>query len=183
MDCFKGALDAAKLTPADVDILIVNCSLFNPTPSLSAMIVNAFKLRSTIRTYNLSGMGCSAGLIAIDLARDLLQVYRNSVCVVLSTENITQNWYQGNDKAMLVQNTLFRVGGAGIVLSNRWTDWWCVKKIIMICSKPTSCRRSKFELMHTVRTHHGADDAAYYAVYQKTGMLNCCLFPLFHLST
>ena len=57
-----------------VDILIVNCSLFNPTPSLSAMIVNHFKMKSNIVSYNLSGMGCSAGVISISLARELLQV-------------------------------------------------------------------------------------------------------------
>ena len=57
-----------------VDILIVNCSLFNPTPSLSAMIVNHFKMKSNIVSYNLSGMGCSAGVIAISLAKELLQV-------------------------------------------------------------------------------------------------------------
>jgi hypothetical protein len=57
-----------------VDILIVNCSLFNPTPSLSAMLVNHFKMKSNIVSYNLSGMGCSAGVIAISLARELLQV-------------------------------------------------------------------------------------------------------------
>lgn len=55
-------------------MLIVNCSIFNPTPSLSAMIVNHFKMRSNVVTYNLGGMGCSAGIIAISLARELLQV-------------------------------------------------------------------------------------------------------------
>ena len=58
----------------DIGILIVNCSLFNPTPSLSAMIVNHYKLRGNILSYNLGGMGCSAGLISIDLAKQLLQV-------------------------------------------------------------------------------------------------------------
>ena len=59
---------------AQIDILVVNCSLFNPTPSLSAMIVNHFKMRSNTITYNLGGMGCSAGVIAIGLAREQLQV-------------------------------------------------------------------------------------------------------------
>ena len=62
------------LKPKDIDILIVNCSLFSPTPSLSAMVINKYKLRSNIKSFNLSGMGCSAGIISIDLARDLLQV-------------------------------------------------------------------------------------------------------------
>ena len=62
-----------------VDILIVNCSLFNPTPSLSAMIVNHFKFNSNIISYNLSGMGCSAGVIAVGLAKELLQVIHESL--------------------------------------------------------------------------------------------------------
>lgn len=59
----------------DIGILVVNCSLFNPTPSLSSMIVNHYKLRGNIMSYNLGGMGCSAGLISIDLAKQLLQVH------------------------------------------------------------------------------------------------------------
>ncbi|KAF8673140.1 hypothetical protein HU200_048688 [Digitaria exilis] len=57
----------------DIGIVVVNCSLFNPTPSLSAMIVNHYKLRGNVASYNLGGMGCSAGLISIDLAKQLLQ--------------------------------------------------------------------------------------------------------------
>lgn len=56
-----------------IDILIVNCSIFCPTPSLSAMVINHFKMRSNIVSYNLGGMGCSAGLLSISLAQELLQ--------------------------------------------------------------------------------------------------------------
>ena len=58
-------------------------------------MINKYKMRSDIKNYTLSGMGCSAGVISIDLAKDLLQVYRNSIAVVISMENITQNWYTG----------------------------------------------------------------------------------------
>lgn len=57
-----------------VDILVVNCSVFNPTPSLAAAVINQFRLKPTVITYNLSGMGCSAGLLSIALVRELLQV-------------------------------------------------------------------------------------------------------------
>ena len=67
-------LCVAGLKPTDIDILIVNCSLFCPTPSLSAMIVNHFRMRPDILSYNLGGMGCSAGVIAIGLAEKMLQV-------------------------------------------------------------------------------------------------------------
>lgn len=55
-------------------------------------------MRSDIRNYNLSGMGCAAGVVSLDLAKDLLQVHKNSIAIVISTENITQNWYTGNQK-------------------------------------------------------------------------------------
>lgn len=140
-----------RIRPTDVDILIINCSLFNPTPSLVEMAINKYKMRSDIRCFNLAGMGCSAGLVSIDLAKDLLQVHKNSLAVVLSTENITQNWYKGRDKSMLISNTLFRLGGAAILLSNKWSDRW----------------RAKYSLTASVRVHKGASDKAYRAVYQE----------------
>ncbi|TXG52216.1 hypothetical protein EZV62_021385 [Acer yangbiense] len=150
-----GALDNlfsnTNVNPKDIGVLVVNCSLFNPTPSLSAMIINKYKLRGNIRSFNLGGMGCSAGVIAIDLAKDMLQVNRNTYAVVVSTENITQNWYFGNKKSMLIPNCLFRVGGAAILLSNKSRDR----------------RRAKYKLVHVVRTHKGADDKAFRCVYQE----------------
>eukprot|EP00124_Ichthyophonus_hoferi_P003685 Ihof_evm3s336 gene=Ihof_evmTU3s336 len=138
------------LVAKDIDILIVNCSLFNPTPSLSAMIVNHFKMRDDILTYNLAGMGCSAGIISIDLAKDILRMHKNSRAIIVSTENITQNWYTGREKSMLITNTLFRMGGAAILLSSR----------------PCDSSIARYKLLHTVRTHKGADDLSYNSVYQ-----------------
>nr|AAX58618.1 beta-ketoacyl-CoA synthase [Orychophragmus violaceus] len=139
-----------KVNPKEIGLLVVNSSIFNPTPSLSAMVVNTFKLRSNIRSFNLGGMGCSAGAIAIDLAKDLLHVHKNTYALVVSTENITDHIYAGDNRSMMVSNCLFRVGGAAILLSN----------------KPRDRRRSKYELVHTVRTHTGADDKCYRCVQQ-----------------
>ncbi|KAH6769974.1 3-ketoacyl-CoA synthase 11 [Perilla frutescens var. hirtella] len=144
-------LEKTGVKAKDIGILVVNCSLFNPTPSLSAMIVNHYKLRGNILSYNLGGMGCSAGLISIDLAKQLLQVHPNSYALVVSMENITLNWYFGNNRSMLVSNCIFRMGGAAILLSN----------------KPSDRRRAKYQLIHTVRTHKGADDKSYGCVFQE----------------
>ncbi|KAG0458250.1 hypothetical protein HPP92_023407 [Vanilla planifolia] len=89
----------------DIGALVVNCSLFNPNPSLSAMIVDRYKLHGNMLGFNLGGMGCSAGFNSIDLARDLLQVHRNTYAVVVSTEIITQNSYFGNRKSVLLPNS------------------------------------------------------------------------------
>ncbi|EFA74550.1 fatty acid elongase 3-ketoacyl-CoA synthase [Heterostelium album PN500] len=141
--CLDDLFAKTKIKPTDIDILIVNCSLFNPTPSLAAM------MRHDILSYNLSGMGCSASVVSIDLAKQLLQVHKNATAVVLSTENITQNWYRGNEKAMLLTNTLFRMGGAAIMLSNKSKYYWS----------------GKYKLVTSVRVTKSTD-TAYNAVYQ-----------------
>ncbi|KAI3467096.1 hypothetical protein Pfo_023759 [Paulownia fortunei] len=149
--CMDSLFQKTGLKPKDVDILILNCSLFSPTPSLTAMVINKYKMRSNIKSFNLSGMGCSAGLISIDLAKDLLQHYPNSNAVVISTEILTPNSYMGKERAMLLPNCLFRMGGAAVLLSNRRADR----------------RRAKYRLAHVVRTHKGADDKSYKCVSQE----------------
>ncbi|XP_073039271.1 3-ketoacyl-CoA synthase 2-like [Primulina eburnea] len=151
-----GAVDAllakTAVEPAEIGVVIVNISAFNPLPSLSAMIVNRYKLREDVLSYNLGGMGCSAGVIAVDLAkRLLLQAQRRSYALIMSLESVTGNYYIGEDRSKLLANCLFRMGGAAILLSNKSSDRW----------------RSKYELLHTLRTHHGADDRAYRCVYQE----------------
>lgn len=141
----------AGVEAKDIAVLVVNCSLFNPTPSYTAMIVNRYKLRGDVISYNLGGMGCSAGIIAVDLARNLLQVHPNSYALVVSSENMTTNAYFAKNRSMLVTNALFRLGGAAILLSNRRSDR----------------HRSKYQLVHTVRTHKGADGRSYSCVYQE----------------
>ncbi|XP_078437454.1 3-ketoacyl-CoA synthase 20-like [Wolffia australiana] len=136
---------------SEIGILIVNCSLFSPSPSLSSMVLNKFAMREGILSYSLGGMGCSAGLIAIDLAKHLLQVHKSSYAMVVSTESMTQNGYMGNNRSMLVTNSIFRMGGAAVLLSNISADR----------------QRAKYELLHTARTHKGADDSSHACVSQK----------------
>ncbi|TVU25324.1 hypothetical protein EJB05_27816, partial [Eragrostis curvula] len=146
-----GVLAKTGVKARDIGIVVVNCSLFNPTPSHSATIVNHYKMRKDVASYNLGGMGCSAGLISIDLAKQLLQVHRNTYALVVSMEIMTMNWYRGNNRSMLMTSCLFRMGGAAVLLSNRGADR----------------RRAKYQLVHTVRTHRGADDRAYRCVIQE----------------
>jgi 3-ketoacyl-CoA synthase len=120
----KELLNKVGVKPKQIGIVITNSSLFNTTPSLSATIMNHFRMPSSTLNYNLAGMGCSAGIIAVDLAKQMLQLFPDSYALVVSTENLTFNWYPGTNKGMLVTNTLFRVGGAALLLSNKRKDRW-----------------------------------------------------------
>ena len=73
------------------------------------------------------------------------QVEPSGYALVVSTENITQNWYPGNNRSMLIPNTLFRMGAAAIVLTNKRSARWT----------------AKYQLQKVYRVHLGADDNAF----------------------
>jgi 3-ketoacyl-CoA synthase len=132
-----------------IDVLITNCSVFCPEPSIADKIVNRYMLQSNIRVINLSGMGCSAGVTAVGLARNILQVVPSgSHVLVVSTETLGPNCYTGNRRSMHLANILFRMGGSAMLLS-------------------TCKHQSRFKLTHVERTLVGADDGAYRCVYQE----------------
>ncbi|CDP14255.1 unnamed protein product [Coffea canephora] len=150
-----GAVDnllaATRISPKDIKILIVNCGVLNPTPSLSAMIINHYKLSHKIQSFNLGGMGCAAGVTAIDLAKDLLSAYPGSYALVVSIEAMTFTWYAGRELDMLLPNCFFRMGSAAILLSNHPTDRW----------------RAKYELKQLVRTHKAMDSRSFKSIHLK----------------
>jgi 3-ketoacyl-CoA synthase len=109
-------------------------------------------MREDTQSFNLSGMGCSAGLISLTLAKDLLQRHPNKLALVVSTELITQQIYVGTETNMLLQNALFRSGGAAVLLSNKSSDY--------------AFGRCTYELEHTVRVTMAGDKEAYGCVFQ-----------------
>ena len=131
--------------PKEIAAVITSCSCFAPTPSMAAMLVNKFRMRQDVLTYSMAGMGCSSSLVCIDLAKHLLQALPNRRILVVNHENITNNWYVGQDRSMLVVNCLFRLGGACALMSNH----------------PADAKVAKYQLTHTVRTHLGAQDDAF----------------------
>ncbi|KAF7057221.1 hypothetical protein CFC21_064532 [Triticum aestivum] len=132
-----------------IHVLITNCSLFCPVPSIADRIVNGYALRDDIRVINLSGMGCSAGVTAVGLAKNMLQIIPSgSHVLVVSTETLGPQYYKGNVRSMHLGNILFRVGGSAMLLS-------------------TCKHKARFKLAHVERTLVGADDAAYRCVYQE----------------
>nr|DAD22458.1 TPA_asm: hypothetical protein HUJ06_023921 [Nelumbo nucifera] len=144
-------LSKTQTDPRRIDIVIVTSGIFAPVPSLTSLVVNHYSLRPDVKTFNLSGMGCSSGVISIDMAAKLLKSSRRiGYALVVVTENISSNWYFGHDRPMLVTNCIFRVGCAAAMITN-----------------DSSCRAvAKMELVNSLRTHHGADDSAYTAAFQ-----------------
>ncbi|CAA6660868.1 unnamed protein product [Spirodela intermedia] len=148
--CVETVLFKSNLSPDQIDVVVVSCGMFTHSPSLSAMLVNRFGFNPNVKTYNLSGMGCSSGAAAVDLGARILSASREVRNVLVAvTESISLNWYFGDERSMLVTNCIFRVGSAAAVLTN----------------DPARRCQAKMELMHSLRSHNGADDASYRAAY------------------
>uniref|UniRef100_A0A7N0R8V5 3-ketoacyl-CoA synthase n=1 Tax=Kalanchoe fedtschenkoi TaxID=63787 RepID=A0A7N0R8V5_KALFE len=144
-------LSKHNVNPRSIGIIVSNCSLFCPTPSITAMIINKFELRSNVKSISLAGMGCSASLLSVSLAKELLKVHKNSLALIVSMEAVSPSAYMGQTKSKLLANTLFRMGGVAILLSNRKQDR----------------SSSKYKLQHLIRTHAGSDGSAYSSVFQE----------------
>ncbi|KAJ1289400.1 hypothetical protein BS78_02G161500 [Paspalum vaginatum] len=148
-------LAKSDVKPSDISVLVVACSMFSPMPSLASMIVHRFKMRADVKSYSVAGMGCSAGTVGIDTAARSLRASRANgsgpgYALVVVTENTSLNWYFGQNKHMLVTNCIFRVGSAAALVTD----------------VPARRADAKYELVRTLRTHHGADDAAFNAALQ-----------------
>ncbi|XP_062220694.1 3-ketoacyl-CoA synthase 12-like [Phragmites australis] len=156
MDDFFGDAVAAVLArtgvaPRDVDLIILNVGSFSPAPSLVSRIVRRFDMREDVMAYNLSGMGCSAGLIAVDLARNVMLTRPRTMALVVTSESCAPNWYTGTDKSMMLGNCLFRSGGAAALITN----------------DPAFRGRAKMELRCLVRANIGAHDDAHAAAVHR----------------
>ncbi|KNA17130.1 hypothetical protein SOVF_083010 [Spinacia oleracea] len=146
-------LSTANMDPKDIHIVIVTCGSFSPEPCFSSLLINHYKMGPTVKAYNLSGMGCGSGILSIDMAAHILRGAGRNVqnALIVVTENISLNWYFGEDRSMLVTNCIFRVGCAAAIVTN----------------DPSRRRDAKFQLVHSLRTHHGADDSSYKAAFQE----------------
>ncbi|PIN16744.1 Very-long-chain 3-oxoacyl-CoA synthase [Handroanthus impetiginosus] len=68
----------------EIDVLVVNVSLLAPVPSLTTMIINHYKMRDDIKSFNLTGMGCSASLISINLVQNISKSHKNAFALVVA---------------------------------------------------------------------------------------------------
>lgn len=148
-DSIGKLLKKTKVSPSKIDILVVNISMLACIPSLSSRIINKYKLREDVKVYNLTGMGCSASLISINIVQNIFKTQKNKYALVVTSESLSPNWYSGNDRSMILSNCLFRSGGCAILLTN----------IASLKNK------AMFKLKCLVRTHHGAKEDSY----------NCCI--------
>lgn len=150
-DSIAKILSKSNVSPSEIDVLVVNISMLAAVPSLSSRIINRYKLRDDVKVYNLTGMGCSASLISMDIVKNIFKTQKNKLAMLITSESLSPNWYSGNDRSMILANCLFRSGGCAILLTN----------------KRSMKDKAMFKLKCLVRTHHGAREESYGCCVQR----------------
>uniref|UniRef100_A0ACD5ZLV8 Uncharacterized protein n=1 Tax=Avena sativa TaxID=4498 RepID=A0ACD5ZLV8_AVESA len=163
-DAITGLFAKTGFGPRDVDALIVNVNFLCPEPDLASRIVHNYGMREDVMAYNVAGMGCSATLVSLDIAQNVMRARapRPVLALVVSTEALSTGWYGGRDKSMMLGLCLFRCGGAAALLTNN----------------PAISGRAKMKLRHIVRTNVAANDDAYSAILQREDADNLVGFSI-----
>ncbi|CAI0421099.1 unnamed protein product [Linum tenue] len=108
-DTIGKLLARSGVKPDEIDLLVVKVSMLAAVPSPTSRIVNHYKMRDDVRTFNLTGMGCSASLISVGIVSNTFRAQKNKVALVVTSESLSPNWYAGNDRSMILANC-HRVG-------------------------------------------------------------------------
>lgn len=78
-------------TLVQIDIVITTLSCYTPTPSLGAFLINRFGFKTGVLAYSLGGMGCSASVVAVDMAKHILKSNPNKLALLVCHENVSNN--------------------------------------------------------------------------------------------
>jgi predicted naringenin-chalcone synthase len=111
------ALASARLTPAEIDAVVVSTCTGYLCPGLSGYVVEQLGLGAEVQAFDLVGQGCAAALPNLQLGRSLIAsgAAENvlSICVEVSSAAM----YLDNDPGVLISACLFGDGAGAAVLS------------------------------------------------------------------
>ncbi|HEX6839294.1 MAG TPA: type III polyketide synthase, partial [Polyangia bacterium] len=113
----RSALDAAGLSPQQVDHVFFVTVTGMATPSIDARLVNRLTLRPDVKRTPIFGLGCVAGAAGLSRASDYVRAFPDETALLLSVELCSLTLQrQDLSVANLIASGLFGDGAAAVVI-------------------------------------------------------------------
>jgi predicted naringenin-chalcone synthase len=116
-DALRSAMDKAKLSPSDVDVLVVCTCTGYLCPGLSSFIAEQTGLKPNCELSDLVGMGCGAAIPSLRTAHHRLQANPELKVAVVAVEICSAAFYLDDDPGVIISACLFGDGAAATIWS------------------------------------------------------------------
>ena len=116
-DALRSAMDKAKLSPSDVDALVVCTCTGYLCPGLSSFIAEQTGLKPNCELSDLVGMGCGAAIPSLRTAYHRLQANPELKVAVVAVEICSAAFYLDDDPGVIISACLFGDGAAATIWS------------------------------------------------------------------
>ena len=113
----KRALSNAKLSPSEMDAVIISTCTGYLCPGLTSYVTEQLGLRPDVQALDLVGQGCGAALPNWRMAEALLAAGRARHILSICVEVCSAALYLDNDPGVLISACLFSDGAGAAVLS------------------------------------------------------------------
>jgi alkylresorcinol/alkylpyrone synthase len=112
----RKALASARVTPAEVGLLVVNSCTGYLCPGLSSYVAEDIGLPASVKTLDLMGMGCGAAIPNLECAAAFLAAGLERPALSIAVEICTATIFLDDDPGLTVSNCIFGDGAAAAVL-------------------------------------------------------------------
>jgi alkylresorcinol/alkylpyrone synthase len=115
----KDAMQAAEISPADIDVVLFVSVTGIAAPSLDARLISRLGLRPDIKRIPIFGLGCVAGASGIARTAEMLAAAGHTTALFLSLE-LCSLTVQNEDRSLanFIASGLFGDGAAAIVMTS-----------------------------------------------------------------
>jgi predicted naringenin-chalcone synthase len=111
-------LEAAGLSPRDVDLLVVCTSTGYACPDIGSRLVKPVGLRPDVQRAPMTGLGCAGALPALQRACDFTEAHPGRAALVLAVEICSACYYVDDTLETVVGNAICADGASAFLLTS-----------------------------------------------------------------